>query len=307
MSRSIPVTPSRHPAVTRTPSLLAWGAVGLVILIVVTLVIVKISTGGGPTTSSHQAVLPAPPALVHEISAVPPSVFNAVGVAIPSEFAGGTPIVISGQPPLSLNGKSPTLMYYGAEYCPFCAAERWGIAVALARFGTWTGLDTTASGLLDGDFSTLSFRNAKLTSRYVNFVPIETCTNVVDSGATGCSGYKPLQTPTKSELAVLTKYASSSFVPGDTQGISFPYIDVDNKVLYSGSTYQPTILTGLSQAQIAGGLTDSADPVTRSIIGTANYVTASMCAGTKGAPASVCASPGVKAAATALRLTPSSG
>ena len=307
MSRSIPANPSRRPPARPTPSLLAWAAVGLVILVVVALVIVKISTGTGPTSSSHQAVLPASAALVHDISTVPTSEFNAVGAGIPSEFAGDAPIVIHGQSPLSLDGKSPTMMYYGAEYCPFCAAERWGMAVALARFGTWTGLDTTASGLLDGDFSTLSFRSAKLTSRYVNFVPIETCTNVVDPGATGCSGYRPLQNPTTAERAVLAKYASSTFVPGDTQGISFPYIDVDNKVLYSGSTYEPTVLTGLTQEQIAGGLTDPTNPVTRSIIGTANYLTASICAGTAGAPSSVCASPGVKTAAVALRLTPSTG
>jgi hypothetical protein len=287
--------------------MLAWGAVGLVIVIVAALVIVKISSGSGPTTSSHQAVLAAPAELVHEISTVPPSVFNAVGVGIPSEFAGDAPIVVSGQPPLTLNGTSPTVMYYGAEYCPFCAAERWGMAVALARFGTWTGLDTTASGLLDGDFSTLSFRTAKLASRYVNFVPIETCTNVVDPGATGCSGYKPLQSPTAAERAVLAKYASSTFVSGNTQGISFPYIDVDNKVLYSGSTYEPTVLTGLTQAQIAGGLTDASNPVTRSIIGTANYLTASICASTKDAPASICTSAGVRAADAALGFTSSGG
>ena len=308
MSHSSQAIPSRrpaarlHPTLLR-PTLLAWGAVVLVAVIVATLVIVKISTGDGATTSSRQAVLPASSALVHELSTVPASVFDTVGVGIPSEFAGDAPIVISGQPPLSLDGTSPAIMYYGAEYCPFCAAERWGLAVALARFGTWTGLDTTASGLLDGDFSTLSFRDAKLTSRYINFVPVETCTNVVDPGATGCSGYKPLQNPTAAERAVLAKYASSTFVPDDTQGISFPYIDVDNRVLYSGSTYEPTVLTGLTQAQIAGGLTDPTNPVTRSIIGTANYLTASICASLKDAPAAVCASPGVRAAAAALKLT----
>ncbi len=307
MSRPTQVSLSRRPALRLSPTLLSWGTVGLVVLIVAALVIIRISAGTGPTTSSHQAVLPAQAALVHEISTVPSSVFNAVGVGIPSEFAGDSPIVISGQPPLTLNGKSPSVMYYGAEYCPFCAAERWGLAVALARFGTWTGLDTTASGLYDGDFSTLSFRDAKLVSRYVNFVPIESCTNVVDPGATGCSGYKPLQSPTGAERAVLAKYASSAFVAGNTQGIAFPYIDVNNRVLYSGSTYQPTVLTGLSQAQIAGGLTDASNPVTRAIIGTANYLTASICASTKGIPASICTSAGVRAADAVLRLTPSSG
>ena len=307
MSRPTQPVPPRRPAASprpplRRPTLLAWGAVGLVIVIVAALVIVKVSSGSGPTISSRQAVRPASPALVHELSTVPAAVFNTVGVGIPSEFAGDPPIVISGQPPLSLEGTSPTVMYYGAEYCPFCAAERWGLAVALARFGSWSGLDTTASGLLDGDFSTLSFRDAKLTSRYIHFVPVETCTNVVDPGVTGCSGYKPLQSPTEAERAVLAKYASPTFVPDDAQGISFPYIDVDNRVLYSGSTYQPTVLTGLTQAQIAGGLTDPSNPVTRSIIATANYLTASICAGLKDPPAAVCTSPGVHAAAAALKL-----
>ena len=36
---------------------------------------------------------------------------------------------------------------------------------------------------------------------------------------------------------------------------------------------------------------------------TANYITAAICAGTKDAPASVCTSPGVKAAAKALKLS----
>jgi hypothetical protein len=299
-SRS-PASPGRTGS-RLTPALLTWGAIGLVIVIVAVLVVVKVSDGNGPTISSHQAVLPAPAALVKEISTVPSSVFNTVGIDIPSTFAGNPPIVISGQPPLNLDGKTPTMMYYGAEYCPFCAAERRGIAVALARFGTWSGLDTTASGLLDGDFSTLSFRYAKLDSPYINFVPIETCTNVVDPGATGCDGYKPLQEPTKQEQVVLDKYGSSKYVPDDIQGIAFLYIDIDNKVLYSGSTYQPTVLTGLSQVQIAGGLTDPSNPVTRSIIGTANYIDASICASSKDAPADVCDSPGVKEAAAALKL-----
>ena len=304
-----PVKPS-HPSTSRrrmSPTLVAWCSVLLVIVVITVLVVVKLTSTGGPTAGSHQAVRPASSTLVHELSTVPASVFDTVGVGIPSRFSGSAPIVISGQPALTLNGRAPTMMYFGAEYCPFCAAERWGMAVALARFGTWSGLDTTASGLQDGDFSTLSFRDAKLTSRYINFVPIETCTNVIDPDATGCNGYKPLQQPSRSEQAALDKYAGPAFVPGDTQGISFPYIDVDNKVLFSGSTYQPTVLTGLSQAQIASGFTDPNNTVTQSIVGTSNYIAASICAATKGAPADVCDSPGVQKARTALRIGPSHG
>lgn len=302
-SRTQSRTLSPHaPSRSRT-LVFAWLSVGLVLLVIVVLVVVKVSTGDGQTSSSHQAVLPASPTLVREISTVPASVFNTVGIGIPGQFTGEAPIIVGGQPPLVLNGKAPTLLYYGAEYCPYCAAERWGIAVALARFGSWHGLDTTASGLLDGDYGTLSFRSAKLVSSQLNFVPIETCTNIIDPGTRGCDGYRPLQSPTPSEQAVLRTYAGPRFVPGNTQGISFPYVDVDNRVLFSGSTYQPVLLTGLTQAEIAQGLTDSTNPVTQAIVGTANYVSASVCAGTHGSPSNVCMSSGVQEADRALGLS----
>jgi Domain of unknown function (DUF929) len=296
--------PARRQSGRRlSPAFLAWCGVSLVVVIVAVLVIVKITGGSGPSSSSHRAVFPASPSLVQEISTVPAPVFDTVGVGIPSQLMGNPPIVISGQPPLTLNGSAPSIMYYGAEYCPYCAAQRWSIAVALARFGTWSGLDTTASGLNDGDYSTLSFRSAKLTSQYINFVPIEACTNVVNPNVVGCSGYSHLQSPNRAEQAVLDKYASSTFVPGNVQGVSFPYIDVDNRVLYSGSTYQPSVLTGLTQAEIAGRLTDPTNLVTQAIIGTANYVAASVCASTRGAPAIVCTSPGVESATRAMKLS----
>ena len=40
---------------------------------------------------------------------------------------------------LTSNGK-PEILYIGAEFCPYCAAERWAIAVALSRFGTLSPL-----------------------------------------------------------------------------------------------------------------------------------------------------------------------
>jgi hypothetical protein len=302
MSRTLSTRAPRQSSPRITPTILAWSAVGLVIVVVAVLVIVKVVVGNGPTTSSHQAVEPASPQLVHQVTTVPASVFNEVGVGIPSSFAGTAPIVISGQPPLTLSGHAPSVMYYGAEYCPYCAAERWAMVVALARFGTWHGLQTTASGLQDGDYSTFSFRNATLDSRYVHFAPIEACTNRLDPNAAGCSGYGVLQTPTKSEQTALARYTGPQFVPGNAQGIAFPYVDVDNRVLFSGSTYQPTVLTSLSQTEIAGALTDPTNLLTRSIVGTANYITAAVCSGSGGMPQSVCISPGATMARNAMKL-----
>src|SRR5260370_2112678 len=39
-----------------------------------------------------------------------------------------------------LQGQKPILLFIGAQYCPFCAAERWSIVQALARFGAWSTL-----------------------------------------------------------------------------------------------------------------------------------------------------------------------
>jgi hypothetical protein len=59
------------------------------------------------------------------------------------------------------------VLYAGAEYCPFCAAERWALATALSRFGTFTNLGTTASAggqEYAPNTATLSFHGATYTS-----------------------------------------------------------------------------------------------------------------------------------------------
>ena len=67
------------------------------------------------------------------------------------------PTVVRASRPLTLNGKTPAMLYYGAEYCPFCAAERWAMTAALSRFGTWSGLKITASSHTDSTPATNTF------------------------------------------------------------------------------------------------------------------------------------------------------
>ena len=72
------------------------------------------------------------------------------------------------------NGK-PLIFYFGAEFCPYCAAERWPLIVALSRFGTFTGLSTTTSSSSDAypNTPTFTFRAASYTSDYVSFQAVE--------------------------------------------------------------------------------------------------------------------------------------
>jgi len=297
--------PGTRPAPARQPrrmtgAMMAWGAVGLVVIIVVVLVIVKIGSSSS-TSKAFTAVTPAPASVVKDVTTIPASVYNTVGVTFPSSAQPvSPPITLRKKPPLSVGGKSPAMLYYGAEYCPYCAAERWGVVAALSRFGTWSGLRITASSHTDvyAETHTFSFHGATFTSPYLTFVSREQYSNV----PTASGNYTTLENPTKQEQTIID--TGQQYIPSATPGqIGFPFINIGNVAIISGATYNPGILASLSWNDIAGGLDDPTNPVTQSIVGTANYISASICASTKDSPASVCSSPGVTAAAKALKLS----
>jgi len=296
-ARPAPAAPKRRAS----GALIAWGAVGLVVVVIAVLVIVKL-TGGSTNNANapYTPVTPAPASVVHDVTNIPLSVYNTVGVTSPTVQV-TPPIITSGQPPMTLNGKSPATFYYGAEYCPYCAAERWSMTAALSRFGTWSGLKVTASSHTDvfPATRTFSYHGASLTSPYLEFSGVEAVSNVPTA-----TYYTSLQNPTKEEQNILTKYDSPQFIPGATAGqVGFPFININNLALVSGPSYSPGVLSGLSWSDISGGLNDATNPVTQAIVATANYMTAAICVGTKGQPGSVCSSPGVEAAAKALKLS----
>jgi hypothetical protein len=259
--------------------------------------------GGGNSTTSYTPVTPAPASVVNDVSNIPLSVYNKIGVTS-STAQVVPPTVLKNQPPMTLDGKTPAMLYYGAEYCPYCAAERWAMTTALSRFGTWSGLKITASSHTDVDAMThtFSYYGATLTSPYINFTGIEQYSNVpIDSG----QGWATLQNPTKQEAAILTQYSSSKYNPNTSSsgGISFPFVDINNVLLFSGASYDPGILAGQTWSQIAGNLSDASNPATQAIVAVANYMSAGICASSKDQPASVCNSPGVQAANKALKLS----
>ena len=280
---------------------MAWGAVGLVVVIIVVLVVVKATGGSSSGSGSYTPVTPAPASVVHDVTNIPASVYDTVGVTSPT-IPVNPPIIVKNQPPLTLNGKTPSMLYVGAEYCPFCAAERWAMTAALSRFGTWSNLKITASSHTDvaADTNTFSYYGASYTSPYINFVHKEIDSNVPD--ANNSPPYQPLETLTKQEGQIATKYSSAQFVPGSQGGISFPFVTINNQAIISGASYEPQALAGQSWNEIASGLSDPKNPVTQAIVASANYISAAICASSPDAPASVCNSPGVKAATKALKL-----
>lgn len=293
----------KGPKGPRTGMLMAWGAVGLVVVIIAVFAIVKLT--GSSQDTSYTAVTPAPAQVVQDVTNIPMSTWNKVGVT--SQFPVNKPVITSGQPPLTIAGKTPTMFYLGAEYCPFCAAERWAMTAALSRFGTWSNLKITASSHTDVDpiTHTFSYHGATLDSPYLHFVSVEQCTNVPDPSNPGCSGYTNLEHLTQEELANATKYSSAQFIPGASGSISFPFVNIDNLALISGASYDPQILAGQSWTDIAGSLYDPTNPTTQAIVTTGNYMSAAICNATKGQPGNVCTSSGVQAAAKALGISAS--
>jgi thiol-disulfide isomerase/thioredoxin len=289
----------------RPAGLFTWLAIGLVVVIVATLVLVKVLSGS-PSTKGNGTFSLVDATTLAQITGVPMSVFNTVGVTS-QVVQVSPPISVKGQPPLTAQTSSgttvPEVFYMGAEYCPFCAAQRWSTIIALSRFGKWSELGNTASYAHDNYPNTPTFTFVKSTyaSKYIVFKSVEEYTNYLNSAGTN---YQLLQTPTKAQLALVEKYDTPKYIPGLTksQGNPIPFITLDNKFLVSGASFSPDALTNLTRANIATGLSDPTSPVTDAIIASANYQTAAICSLTNNQPSNVCTSSGVMAAKTAMKI-----
>ncbi|GAA3095776.1 thiol-disulfide isomerase/thioredoxin [Kribbella aluminosa] len=280
---------AQQQAERRRRLLLAAGAVVLVVVIVGGLIAIRLAGGGKKTAQGASGALDS--SLVTALGSIPDSTFATVG----SSGVQTAPSAINNQPPLTDNGK-PKVLYIGAEYCPFCAAERWPVVVALSRFGTFKDLGTTHSASADVHPNTpsLSFHGSTYTSQYLSFTGVETTTNEVQGNS-----YKPLDTPSAADQATLQKYDNVPYVSKDSAG-SIPFIDLGNKFIGSGATYNPDVLAGKTQAQVVDALKDPSSPITKAVIGSANVYTAAICKLTNNQPAKVCSTEAVTAAAGKL-------
>ncbi len=270
-----------HRAEQRRRILLVSGCVLVVVAIVVAFIVVKVNSGPAKSTaSSNGPTGSALASVVAKTTSVPASTLNAVGDG--SGAVSGKPTKITGSA-LTSNGK-PEVLYMGAEYCPYCAAERWAIIVALSRFGTFSGLSTVHSASVNGagqaepypNTPTWTFYKSSYTSQYFTFTPVELQTNIPDK-STGT--YTNLQTPTSAQTALIDKYGTNGAIP---------FIDFGGKSVISGASYNPAVLAGLSWATIANDLSNPKSSVAKGILGTANYITAAVCKVTNNQPASAC-------------------
>ncbi len=299
--------PARRARGGRPAGLFTWIAVGLVVVVVAALVIIKVASGGGTPSSDATNWQAASPTTVAQLTSVPASVFNTVGTTSPIAQVTPPQVPLKKLPLLTAtdaNGKKvPEILYMGAEYCPYCAAQRWSTIIALSRFGTFSGLGNMSSysGDVYPNTPTFTFLKAKYSSPYVVFKTVELYTNYLNSAK---SFYATLQKPTTQEESEITKYDTDKYITGLTASTagSIPFISFGNRYLVSGSSYSPTTLAGSTRAEIAAALDNPTSPVTEAIIASANYQTAAICSLTKGQPGNVCTSSGVTAAARAMGI-----
>jgi hypothetical protein len=272
---------------------IAGGSILAVVIVVIAFVLVKGNGGGsGASSEGNGPTGAALTSVVNQVTSVPASTLESVGSGSGAVNSGSSPIIpLKAGPPLTSGGK-PEMLYIGAEYCPYCAAERWGMIVALGRFGSFTGLQAIHSAAKNGagnaepnpDTPTWTFAKSGFTSKYLAFTPVETQTNVPDS-STG--GYTSLQAPTSAQQALLGKYDAAPYIPSQYAG-SIPFVDFGNKDMISGASYDGSVLAGKSWAQIASALKDPSSPIAKGVDGTANYITAAICKLTNNQPATAC-------------------
>src|SRR4029077_155280 len=134
----------------------------------------------------------------------------------------------------------PVVFFYGAEFAPYAAAERWPVVLALSRFGTFgrLGVVQSSPSTAFAALSTFTFWQHSYSSRHVALESVERYGTVNPTGAR----YLRLESPDGREAAAVAAYGS---------GVnSFPMLDVANRYVLDASAFTPGALVGLTQDQI---------------------------------------------------------
>lgn len=257
----------------QSPTILTFSSVAIVAVALIVIVLINAAGGGDATVAKpvSQAVLTA----VEDPS---PSVLSAVGTGGKS----GEMVRLPASAKLVVNGK-PEVVFVGGEYCPYCAAERWVIVMALSRFGTFKNLSTiqSSSNDVDPNTDTFTFYKSSYSSPYIdfNFNEIED------------RNQNPLMTMSSATQNIFTKYDNP---PYTISSGGFPFLDIGGVFSLYTTSYDPADLQGLSWNQIATDLKDPTSAVAKDIIGNANIITAATCIATGDQPSTVCSTPTIQ-------------
>jgi hypothetical protein len=289
-----PAVPVVHHPIPRR-----YVVLGLIVVVIVLLGALIIIRDHNPQTNTAdtETVTPAPGSTLTALAQIPASTTNAVG-ATPVAAAGPiTPLTATGKPtmwraPSRSGALRPVVFFYGAEFAPFAAAQRWPLIVALDRFGTFgpVGQMQSSGSMAFPNTNTFTFWHATYTSKWIDLQTVERYSALNPTGAS----YTTLQVPTGRQALAVSAY--------DTTGSTFPLLDIANRYVLVGSSFTPALLAGQSQSQIVNDLGIPTSPITQAIVASANEITADICAVTGQQPTATCHARGVIAARAKLRI-----
>ena len=162
------------------------------------------------------------------------------------------------------------VFFVGAEYCPYCAAERWAIVRSLQKFGQWDGLKQTISAARDEPFlnlPTYDFTKATYTSPHIEFVARE----IKDRE------FNPLQKLLKTEEKLLRKFNPKKEIP---------FLLIGGRFSQIGSGFTPKIFIGHTFRQTETELKKVESEIRKTIDDEGNIISALLCV--SGLPSELC-------------------
>jgi thiol-disulfide isomerase/thioredoxin len=243
----------------------AWAGLAMVALVIAAVVVLFLARGSdsgvdGTATATAASASGAVPAGSQQPA-------DAASVAL------GQVRRESGEP--LLDGGKPLIFFLGAEWCPFCASERWALVEATSRFGKWSGLGELSSRSGQDFFPSLAtydLTRATYTSAYLGVRHIEVAT--VDG--------EPLQKLGSFEERLVDEYDTLGSVP-----FLFASGPPGRYTVELG--FSPNLLTGQSFAALRKGVAaDAPTPAVEAIDGQADAITALICKLDGQRPGSVC-------------------
>lgn len=242
-----------------------YSVIGIVIAVVVIAIAASQASGSGNAAMDNIAVQQS---VIARLSTIANNyaLANNVGIGAVS----GLPIKTNRTTVMKVNGL-PAVVYVGADFCPYCAAARWGLIIALDRFGNFTSLHYMTSSASDFAPSTptFTFFNSSYYSPYITFESDEWYTNKYP--------YQVLQAPNALESNLFDVFDSNnSALPSDARG-GTPFIDFGNITIQVGAEFSPVLIDNTSWSTIIGNLDNLNSTITQAIIGNANDYTAKIC------------------------------
>jgi preprotein translocase subunit SecG len=259
---------------SRAVKVLSSVLVLVVVAVVIVVVVITRPTKSDPSGNRVNASA----TILSQAGSVSDATFNTVGagkVLTP-------PTKVSGLPALTSGGK-PEVLYIGAEFCPYCAIERWALYESLSRFGSFSNVGEVRSATDDGNYASLDFYKSSYTSKYLTFTSVENEDR----------SHNILQKTTTAQNKLWSTISKGS------EG--FPFIDFGNKYAIAGNApLDPSVLGTMNQSQIAAQLNNPKSKVAQEIDGGANDITAAICSLTNNQPSTVCSSSVVKSLQTTI-------